>query len=292
MNNKGILKLRYEICSLSATYRTTERIWEDGLFQYSLKIDGNVYLEISKKDICIDELKNTIEIIDQQSEVWLCIYKIKSYPAHSEAYLFQKTKIRYEIKEISRTFIVTRKNIDILIENSIKPQMPISSEVCSYSQLPEFPDRRINLNEIDSELKRQLIYYIETKKLSSLYKDYPDDMLKRWFIVLEYYKEFQGKDIDNYRDVKSVRNFVSHPLCDKDKNLISLIEAAGLHSAICTEKGKPAARFDRKNQEHIEFVQRYAGLASARVRYILEQELGGTYAVENSAESCSLSAFF
>jgi hypothetical protein len=74
-------------------------------------------------------------------------------------------------------------------------------------------------------------------------------------------------------------------------SLISLIKDAGLHSAICAGKGKPAARFDRKNPKHIEFVQRYAGLASARVRYILEQELGGTYAVENSAESCSLSAF-
>ena len=157
MNNKGVLRLRYEICRFTY-FRATEKIWKDGLFQYSLKIDGDVYLEISKEDVCIDELKNTIKIIDQQSEIWLFIYKIKSYPYHDEAYLFPKVKIRYEIKEISRTFILTRKNIDILIEDIVKPLS------CLPLQL-EFPDCNINLNEIDSELERQLIYYIETKKI-------------------------------------------------------------------------------------------------------------------------------
>lgn len=270
MNNQGILKLRYKICNLSLLYRKTEKIWQDGSFQYSLKINGDAYLEISKEDVCVDELKNTIKNIDQQSEIWLYIHRIKSL-SFSEAHIVPK-KIYYEIEEISRTFVLTRENIDVLIELVIKSYLSLLSPG-PLPQIFEFPNYNINLSAIDDNLKRLLITYIETKKLSSISENYYDDMLKRWFLILEDLEGWGRENglNDDYKNIKSARNFVSHKSVHNQETMETIKQELSAYVSNSGRYGE--ASFDRSNQDHIDFIKKYTGLAETRVRYLLEQKL-------------------
>ncbi len=279
MNIKGTIEVGYKINNIPI-YKKTERAWEDDSFRYNLKIEGTKTgeLKITKEEVVIDELENTVKIIDQKCNRWSIIYKFKLWACFQS--FIEPDKIYFEIPaKDHRRFIIFRKDISNRI-NDIKGQISeeFSIVACDYTDahlsgigpLPiELPDLNINLSKVDNRLNHHLINYMQTKELGFLSGDYHDDMLKRWFLILDEIETDRGNA--EFTRIMNVRNFVSHYFCDR-KEVVKLIKKE-LPNAICTEKEKEVARFDRQIHEHINFVQKYERLAEKRVRDILEQKL-------------------
>ncbi|MCI5164177.1 MAG: hypothetical protein D3917_19615 [Candidatus Electrothrix sp. AX5] len=95
-------------------------------------------------------------------------------------------------------------------------------------------------------------------------------LLRRWFLILDEIEIDRGRA--DFANIMNVRNFVSHYFCDKN-NVIKLINKE-LPQAICQDSvRKKEARFDRRNSEHILFVEKYVRMAENRVKKLLESML-------------------
>ncbi len=279
MNIKGTIEVGYKINNIP-TYKKTERAWEDGSFRYNLKIEGTKIgeLKITKEDVAIDELENTVKIIDQKCNIWFFIYKFKLWACFQS--FIEPDKIYFETPaKNNRRFTIFRKNISNIIndikceingDTSIVACVHIDAHLSGIGPLPiELPDLNINLSKVDNRLNHHLINYMQTKELGFLSGDYHDDMLKRWFLILDEIETDRGNA--EFARIRNVRNFVSHYFCDKEE--VKKLIKKELPNAICTEKEKEVARFDRQIHEHINFVQKYERLTEKRVRDILEQKL-------------------
>ncbi len=281
MNDKGTLEIGYKIEGINV-YKEGEQKWDNlGLF-FTFKIkDKTGELSILAKDTNIDvgEIKNKKNELEIASKNFLLCLKFLS----SELNLVQTNKylkfysdndLHYEIScdsDIERIVKILKGEH---VENSFT-----GSLCCLFAEgelnvpqvdLPEFSSFDIAFSD---NLRRNLFTFIQTAALRELSENYPDDMLKRWFITLEYYKKFEQEEIEDYDDMKYTRDFASHPVC-KNPKLVEFIKDSGLHSAICTEK--KVAHFDRQNTEHINFVRKYEKLAEERVRNLLNKKLNET----------------
>lgn len=277
MNITGAIEVGYKINNLP-TYKKTERTWEDDSFRYNLKIEGTKTgeLKITKEEVAIDELENTVKIIDQKCNRWFFIYKFKLWACFQS--FVEPDKIYFETPaKKNKRFIIFRKNISNSIKDIrheingeviIAACIHIAANLEGIGPLPiDFPDLNINLSKVDNRLNHHLINYMQTKELGFLSGDYHDDMLKRWFLILDEIETDRGNA--EFARIMNARNFVSHYFCDR-KEVVKLIKKE-LPNAICNEKN--VARFDRQIHEHINFVQKYEMLAEKRVRAILEQKL-------------------
>ena len=280
MNNKGILEISYKIENLPI-YKETKREWGYNSLLYNLAIndkssDGE--LKIRKKEVLVDEIKGLLKNIDNQINIWFSIYRFKSFNFNSS--IKPNNKIVYKLH---RDCIIARNNIDILIKNikhEVEGQNIIIAEECTSAMIEgngcpvvEFPDYNVNLNKIDDRLVYNLTSYIQTKELGCLSKNYPDDMLKRWFLILEEIEENTG-NID-YQNIKRARHFVSHSICDtkSGRKVIDFLKRELPKAVYTNSENKEEARFDRYRPDHINFVRRYAVKAEERARKLLMQRL-------------------
>ncbi|MCI5139718.1 MAG: hypothetical protein D3922_15205 [Candidatus Electrothrix sp. AR1] len=148
---------------------------------------------------------------------------------------------------------------------------PIVHMSCESSKI-ELPNLK-DLKGIDDNLKRHLLTYIQTKELNSLSGNYHDDILKRWFLILEEIEEDTGNM--DYQNIKRARHFVSHSICDtkSGRKVIDFLKRELRASVYQDCEKKEVACFDRRNADHILFVEKYARIAEDRVKMLLESML-------------------
>ncbi len=135
--------------------------------------------------------------------------------------------------------------------------------------LPDFGTLYPSLYHLFATFRRPLMTYNQTKELVYMSQKYPDDMLKRWFLILEELENDTSSD--DYKNIKSARNFVSHKAVHNMETMETIKQEL---SAYVSPSGRyGTACFDRSNQDHIKFVQKYAVKAEERARQLLMQQL-------------------
>lgn len=154
----------------------------------------------------------------------------------------------------------------------MKPQVLGGGMICGGSavissiKLP--PDK---MPSIPLECERWVLTWSEVQGLP---QEYVDEQLKREYLILE---ELWGnypaslKDDEQFKKIKLIRDFVSHPSCD-NKDIVKLVSQY-LPSAIMTYRGKSAVRYERQNIYHRNYVCQYEALAHAFARQLIEQEI-------------------
>ncbi len=140
------------------------------------------------------------------------------------------------------------------------------SAVISSIKLP--PDK---MPSIPLECERWVLTWSEVQGLP---QKHVDEQLKREYLILEeLWADYtpSRKDDKLFEDIKLIRNFVSHPICDRT-NVVKLVSQE-LSSASMTYRGKPAVRYERQNIDHRNYVCRYEALAHAFARQLIEKEI-------------------
>lgn len=289
-NHKGTLEATYEVKNLASRYRydKNHQEWspqENMGFFFSVKDEGkNGVLKVSLRDVNPEDIKAHRVKLKESSDLFLLYLNFLSgsYDLnHKEISLrffnncFDETMS--DDIDIDHVINKIKNKGNIKKENSISIEMSgIISLVGGFSlscqlPLPDFSTQYCP--SLTKKLKRHLITYIQTQELGEISQKYPDDMLKRWFLILEEIEENTG-NID-YQNIKRARHFVSHSMCDtkSGRKVIDFLKRELAEAVYTNSENNEEARFDRGNQKHIEFVQKYAVKAEERARQLLMQQL-------------------
>lgn len=134
--------------------------------------------------------------------------------------------------------------------------------------------------QIPLECRRWIVTLTETTRLSS----YVEEQLRRHYLIIEELWDEFSDGLDATREtskqeIKWIRDFVSHPVCDKRSALVSFISSL-LPSAIVQGADKPTVRFLR-NVEHRNFVARYEVVSRVLATNLVQMKIDAVVAAAN-----------
>jgi hypothetical protein len=135
-----------------------------------------------------------------------------------------------------------------------------SSEVPLPKRMPIVP-----LN-----LKRHILTVVQAEELDRESEHYEDEQLKRWFLIIEELEiNVYSQD---YKDVRSARNFVSHPTSNAP-DTIAFLKRELPSSVYINMRGTEEARYLRDNPTHRAVVSKYQTIARRWARELVEKEI-------------------
>jgi hypothetical protein len=113
-----------------------------------------------------------------------------------------------------------------------------------------------SIEQVPEEAARWILTLTEARTFDA----FPDEMLKRYYLLIEELKDAHGDALSNeqvavFSELKWLRDFVSHPVCTNPA-LCGFIERE-LPSAVVSSTPL-TVRFDRSLVEHRNFVGRYS----------------------------------
>lgn len=116
--------------------------------------------------------------------------------------------------------------------------------------------------------------WIRTFAEAGDFEEYAEEQLRRHYLVIEelkhrYITKLVPNDQQKCEEIGFIRDFVSHPECDRKQKLVDFISAQ-LPSAVVTGRSKPTVRFDRLNIDHRNFVGRYVVYSDRIARRLIE----------------------
>jgi len=139
-----------------------------------------------------------------------------------------------------------------------------SSGVTSSVSLPQ------KMPKVPLFLKRHILTAIQAEELDGYPEYYEDEQLKRWFLIIEEL----GVDISRqeYEDLRSARNFVSHPTSNKLET-IAFLKREIPSSVYLNSDGKEEARYLRDDPTHRAFVSKYQTLARRLAKELVKRKI-------------------
>lgn len=116
--------------------------------------------------------------------------------------------------------------------------------------------------------------WIRTFAEAGDFEDYAEEQLRRHYLIIEemednYITRLDPADQEKCKEIGFIRDFVSHPECDRKQALVDFI-SAHLPGAVVYGRSKPTVRFDRLNIEHRNFVGRYVVDSDRIARKLIE----------------------
>lgn len=245
--SKGVLRRVYAIGGLDRRLYSTPPAWQVGTFEQDSESEGLLTLRFTgiESEEALTRARADSDVIAEQYR--LAIAKRTGCPLRmtlkhsSEPILDKPGKVR-----LSTTFAIT-----VTAAGAILPRAPPSE----IEQLPKDTAR-----------------WIQTLTEAHHFQSYPDEVLKRFYLLIEELEEEFGSCLDatqreEVRELKWLRHFVSHPRCD-GREVYAFIEAQ-LPSAVVSEE-PPRVRFDRTSVEHRNLIGRYEPIARALAGRLLD----------------------
>jgi hypothetical protein len=141
------------------------------------------------------------------------------------------------------------------VETSVNPKAPPS-----------------DIEQIHAGAARWIQTLTEARRMSA----YPDEVLKRLYLVIEELKDVHASalspaDIAALEELALVRDFVSHPVCDRKK--VPPFIQSRLPSAVVSVGPPLVVRYDRTDVEHRNFVGRYDPIARRLAHQLLQRAI-------------------
>lgn len=119
-------------------------------------------------------------------------------------------------------------------------------------------------------LKRHILNIIQAEELDINPEHYEDEQLKRWFLIIE---ELEAqKNVQTYKDLRSARNFVTHPTSNAYETIMFLKKElpSSVYKNSC---GHEEARYHRDDPTHRAFVSKYETIARRWAKELVEKEI-------------------
>lgn len=268
------LELNCTFFQISAPYKEETVLW-DG--QVELKIgqeEGNIvgYFRAWKDNVEPERIKVEGEKLEEKAKSLALGLKFIGnrqvyWEKSSLDYYFQSEKITIR-NDVDIEAVIKRSKGEPF--NYIYAEIPMRemTMTVSVSQLP-LP---LQMPNIPLSLERYILTIIQAEELDGYEQNYEDEQLKRWFLILEELET--DKSTNDYKEIKVMRNLVSHSKCDHLKpEEIEFLEKELPCSVYINPPDKKEARFDRANNLHIALVSKYQNKARRRARDLVKQEI-------------------
>lgn len=214
--------------------------WDEGTFEQSVEDEGLLVL-VKEGISSVSELRSAIGVMDSQAE-------------------------RFRLAISRRIGCPLTLKLERSDEPSFDPPGVASARSSirfgAYAKgtvLPcDPPDQMEQLSELAGRWVQTLA---ETRNFSG----YPDESLKRLYLLIEELSADHAACLTDEQsgyleEIGWMRDFVSHPVCDRNQRMCVFISAA-LPSAVIRTEPKLAVRFDRTQVEHRNFIARYESRA-------------------------------
>jgi hypothetical protein len=129
-------------------------------------------------------------------------------------------------------------------------------------------DPPVQIEQLPEGARRWIHTLTEARTMSA----HPDEVLKRLYLVIEELKDvypavLDATDLLAIEELALLRDFVSHPLCDRKK--VPPFIASRTPSALVSPAPALCVRYDRTDVEHRNFVGRFDPRARAVVNKLL-----------------------
>lgn len=152
--------------------------------------------------------------------------------------------------------------------NRISADLPAMTCRASASTSPApLPQRMPSVPLI---LKRHIINIVQAEELDAYSEHYEDEQLKRWFLIIEELETHNDSQI--YKNLRSARNFVSHPTSNAPET-VEFIKKELPSSVYVNSCKKEEARYQRDDPTHRGFVSKYEVMARQLARGLIEKEI-------------------
>ncbi len=261
------LELEFKIDSMSTLYEASTIDWNNSQFTFNSDLSATLKLwQDNIEPECI--MQTWKELAERGNAVHVAFkykgnHNIRVKPSGYVTYYYGDKKytprnesevevyIKYLRGEIKNNCFLGQVTLPMLTVSGVMTTSPVPLP----SSMPFVP---LELQSIAATLA-----------VADEVVNYPDFKIKLAFLILEDYVERKELSEDEIEKIKYVRDFVSHPICDRNKNLISFISQE-LPSAK-TNSGH--VQFKRENGDHIAFVSKYAYEALRRAKELFEAEV-------------------
>ncbi len=123
-----------------------------------------------------------------------------------------------------------------------------------------------DMPSVPLDFKRHILTILQAKELDN----YPDEKLKRWFLILEELEIH--KDTEDFINIKCTRHFVSHNICTGSE-VVSFLKKELPESVYINTQNKEEARFLRHIPTHTALVTRFEQKAREWAINLVTQEI-------------------
>lgn len=241
------LRRTYRIRGLDRVLYTRPPQWPEGTFEQTQEDEGRLILH-NNAIAAAAEVAPAMALMDLQAE-------------------------RFRLAVSRRTGCP----LAMRLERSEEPDFG-SSDVVRLASTAAFGDRvEVTVQPSDppeqmEQLSEAAARWVATLAETRAFSDFPDEVIKRLQLLIEELIDDYGALLDarqrtQAQEVGLVRNFVSHPFCDKPK--VCDFIRANLPSAVIATQPKLKVRFDRTRIEHLNFVGRWEPIARELVHILL-----------------------
>lgn len=268
------LELKYEFRNIAMPYKEELAIWENSKAEFRTEKKNTEYfghLRLWGNDVEPEEIKNEWEKLEKLLESFALAMKFIgnrkiSYKKEGELIYYLGDDEYTICNDLDITNIIKRTKGEEF--NYINVTLPvIRAELKGETSPISLPEQ---MPHIPLNLKRYVITIVQAEELDDYQEHYEDEQLKRWFLILEEL-ENNTNGID-YKNIKHVRNFVSHPMC-YDSNLINFLNNELPQSVYTNDAGRDEAKFKREEPSHIAFVSKYQNKARRWAKKLVEDEI-------------------
>lgn len=271
---KDTLELNCKITSFSILYKTERMLWSDQETQLLIEKEDDEqvgYLKVWEEDVAPELIKENRLLLEEKIESFILGMKFIGNRKLSR----NQNTLHYYIDNEEPFHIRHDMDIEAIIRRSkgeevnyMHVELPaLQCNMKMDTQPSSLPAKMPNIPLI---LKRYILTIIQAEDLDEYSKNYQDEKLKRWFLVLEELEE--NKNTSNYIDIKCARHFVSHSACH-GQEVIKFLKRELPSSVYLNNNGKEEARFLRDNPSHVSLISQYENKARDWARNLIKQQI-------------------
>ncbi|MGB5157778.1 hypothetical protein [Desulfobacterium sp. N47] len=268
------LEFKCKCINISTTYATGPILWPDSASEFEVGDDVTTQIGHYRTwadNIDPDCLREARKEIEQRVESFMLGMRFLGNAKFSQV----DERLSYVTEAGEEYQITSDMDVEAIIRRSKGEEFNYGSAVLpsmtcrgsGFTSPVPFPQR---MPSVPLVLKRHILNVIQAEELDGYSEHYEDEQLKRWFLVVEELEvEISSQE---YKDLRSARNFISHPM-SRAKETIAFLKREIPSSVYLNSDKKEEARYSRDNPTHRAVVSKYQTVARSWAKKLIEREI-------------------
>lgn len=268
------LEFKCKCINISTTYVSEPILWPDSASEFEVSDDVTTqigYYRAWADNIDPDFLREARKEVEQRVESFVLGMRFLGNAKFSQvdeclSYVTENGEEYQITSDMDVEAIICRsKGEEFNYGSAVLPSMVCSG--CGFTSPVPLPQR---MPSVPLVLKRHILNIIQAEELDGYSEHYEDEQLKRWFLVVEELEVDTSSQ--EYKDLRSVRNFVSHPTLGA-RDTIAFLKREIPSSVYLNSDKKEEARYLRDNPIHRSVVSKYQTVARSWAKNLIEREI-------------------
>ncbi len=268
------LEYKCKCINISTTYAGGYILWSDSDSEF--EVIDDVTTQVGHYRTWVDNidpdcLREARKKIEQRVESFVLGMRFLGNAKFSKAdgrlsYLTENGEEYQIISDVDIEAIICRSKGEEF--NYVSAAIPSMTCCASGSTSPvPLPQRMPSVPLI---LKRHILNVIQAEEMDGHSEYYEDEQLKRWFLIIEELEDYILSQ--DYKDLRSARNFVSHPTLDAQKT-IAFLKREIPTSVYLNSDGREEGCYLRDDPTHRAVVSKYQTVARSWAKRLVEREI-------------------